>query len=80
MCIYKIERKTEYRARYTKLVLLSFHIFFVEKRRFHTLPSINPLFHEFFFRRSSRHSIRKALYIYWLIVATLIGNFFDDSF
>ena len=33
-----------------------------------------------FFRRFSGHSLRQALFVYRLIVATLIGNFFDDPF
>ena len=31
-----------------------------------------------FFRRFSGHNLRKALFVYRLIGATLIGNFFDD--
>ena len=33
-----------------------------------------------FFRRFSGHSLRLALFVYRLIVATLIGNFFDVPF
>ena len=35
---------------------------------------------KYFFRRFSGHSLRQALFVYRLIVATLIGNFFDDPF
>ena len=34
----------------------------------------------YFFRRFPGHSLRYALFVYRLIVATLIGNFFDDPF
>ena len=40
-----------------------------------TLYLLNSFFHRF-----SRHSLRQALFVYRLIVATLIGNFFDDPF
>ena len=33
-----------------------------------------------FFRRFSGHNLRWALFVYRLIGATLIGNFFDDPF
>ena len=41
---------------------------------------INPLLPEFFFRSFSGHSLKWDLFVYRLIVATLIGNFFDDPF
>ena len=34
----------------------------------------------FFFCSFSGHSLRYALFVYRLIVATLIGNFYDDPF
>ena len=33
-----------------------------------------------FFHRFSGHNLRKALFVYRLIGATLIGNFLDDPF
>ena len=33
-----------------------------------------------FCHRFSGHNLRKALFVYRLIGATLIGNFFDDPF
>ena len=40
----------------------------------------NPLIHEFYFTSVLRYSLRFALFVYRLIVATLIGNFFGDPF
>ena len=44
------------------------------------VTNLNPLMPELFFRSCSGHSLRWALFVYRLIVATLIGNFFDDPF
>ena len=38
---------------------------------------LQPLLPEFFFSFSG-HSLRQAFFVFRLIVATLIGNFFDD--
>ena len=40
----------------------------------------NPLWTKFFFRLFSGHNLLWALFVYRLIGATLIGNFFDDPF
>ena len=40
----------------------------------------NPLLPEFFFRSFLGHSLRKVLFVYRLIVATLIGIFFVGPF
>ena len=48
---------------------------FINSQLFLTLYLLNS-----FFRRFSGHSLRQALFVYRLIVATLIGNFFDYPF
>ena len=45
-----------------------------------TPPTKNSLHPEFFFHRFPGHNQKKALYVYRLIVVTLIGNFFDYPF
>ena len=41
---------------------------------------INPLWTKFFFRRFTGHNLRYVLFVYRLIGAAFIGNFFDDPF
>ena len=42
--------------------------------------SLTLCFMNFILRRFLRYNLRKALFVYRLIVAMLIGNFFDDPF